>query len=122
MLSPASLFRMMTEMIFVLLGGFLVWAGLIGKFLFNPRTPGWLLLGAVLIYWGARTWIKTMRAARTADRMANRIGGASLSVVGIMMLGLGFVELRWIGVAVAIIGGILIARGLTAAVLSLRAD
>ena len=46
MLNPANLFRMMTEFIFILLGGFLVWLGLSNRFL-NPRTlirearPGW---------------------------------------------------------------------------------
>ena len=51
MISPANLFRMMIEMIFVLLGGFLAFLGLSNRFLFNPRSPAWLGLGAVLVYW-----------------------------------------------------------------------
>ncbi len=46
MVNPANLFRMMTEFIFILLGGFLVWLGLSNRFLdpanFNPRSPAWL--------------------------------------------------------------------------------
>ena len=122
MLNPANLFRMMAEFIFILLGGFLVWLGLSDRFMFNPRSPAWLGLGAVLIYWGARAWTKTARAARTTDRAVARVGGTSLILVGFMMLGLVAVEFRWVGIVLAAAGGILVLRGLAAAVLSLRMD
>jgi hypothetical protein len=120
--SPANLFRMMTEMIFVLLGGLLVWVGLNGRFMFDPRKPAWLGLGAMLVYWGIRAWRNTKRAARTAERTAVRVGGVSLAIVGLMMLGLVFVEFRWVGTVLAVAGGILILRGLVSAVLSLRVN
>jgi hypothetical protein len=122
MLSPANLFRMMIEMIFVLLGCFLMWLGLSSRFMFNPRSPAWLGLGAVLVYWGARAWMKTTRAARTWDRTVQRIGGVSLLLVGFIMLGLAFVEFRWVGTVLAIAGAILALRGFAGAVLSLRTD
>jgi hypothetical protein len=125
MLSPANLFRMMTEFIFILLGGILVWVGLGGRLdpgRFNPRGPAWLGLAAVLIYWGARTLAKTARTARTADRYTAQVGGASLIVVGLMMLSLVFVEIRRVGIIFAAAGGILALRGILAAVLSLRTD
>jgi hypothetical protein len=124
MLSPANLFRMMTEFIFILLGGFLVWLGLNNRFLnppnFNPRSPAWLGLGAALIYWGVRGWVKTSRAAKTADRAVARVGGASLVLVGFMMLSLVGLEFRWVGIVLAAAGGVLAFRGFVAAVLSLR--
>jgi hypothetical protein len=119
MLSPANLFRMMTEMIFVLLGGFLIWVGLNSRFTFDPRKPAWLGLGVVLVYWGVRAWMKAQRAARTAERTVARVGGASLALVGLMMLGLLYVEFRWVGTVLAMAGGILVLRGLASAVLSL---
>jgi len=125
MLNPANLLRMMTEFIFILLGGFLAWVGLSGRLdpgNFNPRGPAWLGLGAVLIYWGARTWAKTARAARTADRAAAQVGGASLILVGLTMLSLAFVEFRLVGIIFAAAGMILALRGILAAVLSLRGD
>jgi hypothetical protein len=125
MLNPNNLFRMMTEFIFVLLGGVLFWLGLSGRLgvgNFNPRGPAWLGLGAVLIYWGARTWAKTARAARTSDRMIAQVGGASLILVGLMMLSLVAVEFRWVGIVFAAAGTILALRGILAAVLSLRSD
>jgi hypothetical protein len=122
MLTPANLFRMITEFIFILLGGFLVSVGLSHRFFFDPRKPGWLLLGGVLVYWGARAFVKTARAARKAERTAAQIGGASLAVVGLMMLGLTFVEFRWVGVMLASAGVILALRGLLGAVLALRTN
>lgn len=125
MLNPANLFRMVTEFIFILLGGVLVWIGISGRldpFSFNPRKPAWLALGAALIYWGARTWTKTARAARTSDRLVAQVGGVSLAVVGLLMLSLVLVEIRWVGYVFAAAGMILALRGILAAVLSLRTD
>jgi hypothetical protein len=124
MLKPANLFRMMTEVIFVLLGCFLAWLGLNNRFMlnFNPRSPAWLGLGAVLVYWGARAWMKTARAARTSERTVVRVGGASLVLVGFIMLGLAVVEFRLVGTVLAIAGAILALRGVAGAVLSLRMD
>src|SRR5262249_50124754 len=116
------LLRMMTELIFVLLGGFLVWAGLRSGFLFNPRRPEWLLLAGVLVFWGARAVKKTTRYARSAERTAIRVGGASLILVGIIMFALGFVQFRWFGITLALAGGILVLRGLAGAALALRTD
>jgi len=122
MFNPANLFRMLTEILFVLLGGILVWVGLSSRFMFDPRKPAWLGLGAVLVYWGARAWMKTMHAARTAERTTVRVGGASLALVGLMMLSLVFVEFRWVGTVLAMAGGILVLRGLVSAGLSIRTD
>jgi hypothetical protein len=120
--TTASLLRMTNEMIFMLLGGLLVWVGLSSRFMFDPRKPAWLGLGAVLVYWGARAWMKTKRTARTAERTTVRVGGASLALVGLMMLSLVFVEFRWVGTLLAMAGGILVLRGLLNAGLSLRTD
>jgi hypothetical protein len=122
MLNPANMFRMMTEFVFILLGGFLIWLGLSNHFLFNPKSPAWLGLGGVLIYWGARAWTKTMRAAGSTDRMIARIDGTSLILVGFMMLGLVVIEFRWVGIALALAGAVLVLRGLTSAILSIRTD
>ena len=120
------MFRMMTEFIFILLGGFLVWLGLSNRFLnppnFDPRSPAWLGLGAILIYWGARAWMKTSRAARTSERAVARVGGASLILVGLAMLALVFLAFRWVGLVLAAAGAVLAFRGFVAAVLSLRTD
>src|SRR5258708_20921586 len=103
--TPASLLRMTNELIFVMLGGLLIWVGLSNRFMFDPRKPAWLGLGVVLVYWGSRAWIKTQRAARTPDRMAARIGGASLALVALMMLRLLLVKLPRTGPSLPFKGG-----------------
>lgn len=116
----------MTEFIFILLGGVLVWLGLDNRSFvapaMNSRSPAWLGLGAALIFWGVRAWVKTARAARTADRMVMRVGGASLVMVGLMMVGLVVIKFRGMDIVLAAAGGILALRGFVAAVLSLRTD
>ncbi len=126
MLTPANLFRMMSEFIFILLGGVLVWLGLNNRLVyaasFHPKNPAWLALAAALIYWGVRGWVNTARAARTTDVTVARLGGTSLVFVGLMMLSLVFLEFRWVGIVLATAGAVLALRGFLAAVLSLRAD
>ncbi|MGB6199348.1 MAG: hypothetical protein WBF35_07365 [Candidatus Acidiferrales bacterium] len=120
MLTPAHMFRTLNELIFVLLGGLMVWLGLAYHFLFDPRRPGWLLLGALVILWGVRGWWRAPRIAVAALRAIARIRGASLILVGALMISLVWVEFRWTGVALAVAGGILIARGLACAGLAMR--
>ena len=121
MVSPANLFRMLTEFVFILLGGLFVWVGLSHRYLFDPSKPALLLLDGVLVYWGARALAKNARGMRTAARIEAQIGAASLVLVGLMMLGLVFVEYRWVGSTLALAGLILAARGFAGAVLALRA-
>jgi hypothetical protein len=120
LLTPAHMFRMLNELIFVLLGGLMVWLGLSYHFFFDPRRPGWVLLGALLILWGARTWWRASRIAVPTLRAIARIRGGSLILVGALMTSLLWLEFRWTGAALATAGGILIARGLASAALSLR--
>jgi hypothetical protein len=114
------MFRMLNELIFVLLGGLMVWIGLAYHFFFDPRRPGWILLGALLILWGARSWWRAPRIAVASLRAIARIRGASLILVGAVMISLEWLEFRWTGAALAAVGGILIARGLASAALALR--
>ena len=121
MLTPVNLFRMLNELIFVLLGGLLMWLGLANRIFVDPRRPAWLVLAAVLIIWGVRAWMKTSLIAVRGLRAVARIRGASLALVGVLMISLVWLDFRWAGVALAVAGAILIARGLAAAVLALRA-
>ena len=121
MLTPVNLFRMLNELIFVLLGGLLVWLGLANRIFVDPRRPAWLVLAAVLIIWGVRAWMKASLIAVRGLRAVARIRGASLALVGVLMISLVWLDFRWAGVALAVAGAILIARGLADALLALRA-
>ena len=121
MLTPVNLFRMLNELIFVLLGGLLMWLGLANRVFVDPRRPAWLVLAAVLIVWGVRAWMKASLIAVRGLRAVARIRGASLALVGVLMISLVWLDFRWAGVALASAGAILIVRGLADAVLALRA-
>jgi len=120
MVTPQHLFRMLNEMIFVLLGALLLGLAASGRYFFDPRRPAWLALGTVLIVWGARVWMRSGRYGTVSARAIEGIRGASLAAVGALMLSLAWVALRWAGVVLGVAGGILILRGLAGAALSLR--
>ncbi len=123
MLNPANLFRMMTEMIFVLLGGFLVWLGLTNRFMFQSAQPGVAGAGSGADLLGRAYVDENARAARTSDRTVARVGGASLVLVGFLMLGLVVRGISLGGTcALAVAVPFLRYAGSLAAVLSLRTD
>ena len=120
MQTPNQLFRLLTEMAFLLLGGLLLWVGLFGRFLFNPRQASWLVVSAVLVFWGLRSWRQAGKAVFPRDRIAARIGGGSLFLAGILLLSLGWVSFRWSGLLLAVVGGVFVLRGFATAVLMAR--
>lgn len=120
MATPLRLFRTVNELIFVLLGALLLWLAASGRYFFDPRRPGWLVLGGFLIVWGMRIWMRTGRYASAGVRAVENIRGASLAVVGGLMISLAWISLRWAGVVLGAAGGILILRGLASVALSMR--
>ncbi len=119
MFRPAKLFRLLNELVFVLLGVLLVWVAMTGRYFFNRRAPAWVSLGAFLIYWGLRAWL---RAGRGDSRAEHRVRGGSLTLVGAMMLGIAFLPFTWIAPLLGAAGGVLAVRGLVTAVLVARPD
>ncbi len=120
MLSPANLFRLLNELVFVLLGVLLVWVAVTGRFSysFNRRGPAWIGLGVFLVYWGLRAWL---RAGRNASRGEAAVRGASLALVGALMLGIALLPFRWSAALLGAAGGILAVRGLVSTALVARA-
>ena len=118
-----QLFRLINEMVFMLVGALLLWVGLFGRvYLFDPRRPGWLVVTAVLILWGARTWSRAPRFASSKERLAMRIGGGSLAVAGFVLLSLAWAPFRLAGVLLAAAGGIFVLRGLVTAAIMARSS
>src|SRR3989442_15866155 len=74
MLSPNKVFRLLSELVFVLLGVLLVWLAatgrFAGRFLSDRRSAAWIGLGAFLIYWGLRAWWQMERSSSRADNRA----------------------------------------------------
>jgi len=117
MLSPAKLFRLLSELVFVLLGLLLIRVAVTGRYFFNRRAPMWIGLGVFLILWGLRAlW----HAGRSASRGEHRVRGGSLVLLGAMMLGIAWLPFSWIAPLLTAAGAVLMVRGMVTAVLVAR--
>ena len=103
----------------MLAGALLLWVALTSRYLFDARKPSWLVLAAILVFWGLRAWRRSRLVTVRGTRLATRIGSASLIAVGLIMLSLPWVPFIWMGRLLAMGGAIFIVRGLaTAAILA----
>ena len=117
MLTPQTLLRILIELIFVLLGGLIVWLGLAGKVFFVAQPVPWLILSVALILWGLRALYKP---GRWWARWENWTRGLSLTLLGVVMLVIFRAPFHWVGYLVAIAGMLLVTRGLIGSILVLR--
>jgi hypothetical protein len=117
MLTSQNLLRIFIELIFVLLGGLVVWLGLAGKVFFVVRPVPWLILSIVLIVWGLRA---LYRPGQWWSRWEHWTRGLSLTLLGVVMLVILRAPYHWIGNLVAVGGLLLILRGLIGSLLVLR--
>jgi hypothetical protein len=117
MLTPARLTQIMVELIFVLLGGLVIWLGLNNRINFNPRSVPWLSLSIGAIAWGALTLAKPGQWWMRWQKW-NR--GGSMVVLGALMLSIGHVPFAWAGRFLAICGVVLILRGILGSLLILQ--
>jgi len=120
MASPSHLFRVVNEFVFMLVGALLVLFALTGRYLFNPRRPGWIALSVVLVLWGLGTWSRARRSRIAVDRLVTKIGGGSLALAGLIMLSLAWAPFRWAGWLLLATGGIFVLRGLVSAAIMAR--
>jgi len=129
-LTPDKSLRLSIEIIFVLLGGLIIWLGLTGHIFFDRRRPSWLLLSIALFLWGARALYQPSGRVRTYEpyvekdtvwsRAENYSRGLSLLLLGIVMLAISRVPFIWVGRLLAAGGALLLLRGLAGSVLVFR--
>jgi hypothetical protein len=117
LLTPARLLRLMVELIFLLLGGIVVWLGLTGHIFFDRRKPAWILLAVVLVVWGLRAIVRPDRQSSSAESW---IRALSLVLLGVAMLLIWRVPFSWVGPLLAAGGAALALRGLVNTILALR--
>jgi hypothetical protein len=120
MLTPERLFRLMIELVFVLLGALLVWLGLAGPA--HGRTVDrhgapWLILSVALIVWGLRALYSP---GQWWLRWQNWTRGLSLALLGVVMLVISRLPFLWVGPMLAAGGGLLVLRGIIEAFLIFR--
>jgi hypothetical protein len=117
MLTPQSALRLMIEVIFVLLGGLVVWLALTGRILVERNKPSWFILSGALILWGLRT---LLGVKQWWARWEHWTRGLSLVLLGLVMLAISRVPFLWIGPLLAAAGVVLAIRGIIGTALVLR--
>jgi sulfite exporter TauE/SafE len=117
MLTPERLLRLIIEFVFVLLGGLVAWLGLSGRIFFDRRGTSWILLGAVLVFWGLRAVYKP---GKWWARGEDWTRGISLALLGALMLMMTRVPFAWVGPMLAAGGVLLALRGIIGSALILR--
>ena len=117
MQNPVKLIRLAQELVFVLLGLFLIRLALLGRLAWDRKSEMWIALGALFFVLGARAW---MRAGRYVTRWEHRVRGASLALVGISMLAITLAPIPWIRPLLVVAGAVLVMRGVAMMVLVLR--
>jgi hypothetical protein len=117
MLTPEKLLRLTIEIIFMLLGGLIVWLGLTGHIFFDRRKISWLILSAAIILWGLRALYSS---GKWRSRWENWTRGLSLTLLGAVMLAISRVPFAWVGPLLATGGVLLVLRGIFESVLVFR--
>jgi len=117
MLRPEQLIRVVIELIFVLLGGLVVWLGVTNQIFFDRRTPAWMTLSVALILWGVYAFARPARGWLRGERWTR---GVSLVSLGIVMLLITRVPFLMIGKLFAVAGVILALRGIVGMALILK--
>lgn len=120
MLTPERLLQVIIEIIFVLLGGLLIWLGFRGPFygrIVDRHSVSWLILGVALILWGFRALYKPGQWWRHWE---NWTRGLSLVLLGALMLAIIRVPFSWVEPLLMAAGAVLALRGIVASVLIFR--
>jgi hypothetical protein len=117
MITPQRALRLMIEIIFVLLGGLVVWLALSGRILVERNKPSWYILSVALILWGLRALYDSKK---WWVRWENWMRGLSLILLGALMLAISRVPFLWIGPLLTAGGVLLAVRGILGTALVFR--
>ena len=116
-LTPDKTLRVSIEIIFIMLGGLVIWLGATHHIFFDRHRASWLLLSIALILWGARA---LYRPGKYWSRSENFSRGLSLLLLGLVMLAISRVPFHWVGPLLSFAGLLLLLRGLAGSVLVFR--
>jgi hypothetical protein len=107
--TTAKLFQLLNEAIVLLLGALLILLAISGRVGLPTRPAALIALGVVFLYWGARAWV---RREHTSNRVPAKIRAGSLVLVGLLVLGIPLLPLRYIPMLLGGAGVVLAFRGI----------
>jgi hypothetical protein len=117
--NTANLLRLINEFIVLLLGALLILLAISRTIAFPSRTGVWIALGVILIYWGVRA---LARPELPALRRPAAIRGGSLVLVGLVIVQVPLLPVRFEAVLLGLAGAILVVRGILGGILFARAS
>lgn len=109
MFSPTNLFRLLNEFIILLLGALLVVLAVNRGVSLPARPAAMIALGVLLVYWGVRSRLRSQ--SQDGDTVVNLRSG-SLILVGIFVLAIPLLPLRYADILLGLAGGVLVLRGI----------
>lgn len=112
--------QLFSEFLMIVLGFLLAFLALSGRF--NPPSglALWVGLGALLVIWGVRVWVRRGQLTRPAAQALQWIRALSLVVSGTVMIMMIWMPFSNAQVLIATVGAILVLRGLVGTVLAAR--
>jgi hypothetical protein len=116
MASSINPLRLFSELIVFLLGALLILLAISGRVGLPARPAALIALGAFFVYWGVRAGIEPEPGVRPYE---SRIRAASLALVGLSILAIPMLPLRFAPTMLGVAGLILVLRGLLGAIFSL---
>jgi hypothetical protein len=116
-LSLPNLFRLLNEFIILLLGALLIFLTVSRGAVLPARPSAMIALGVLLIYWGLRA---RMRRQPAEPGAAVKLRAGSLILVGIFLIAIPMLPVRYADMLLALAGGVLVLRGVFGAILSAR--
>jgi hypothetical protein len=119
-MKPGRLVQVFSELLMIVLGLLLVFLALSGRFRPPSGIALWVGLGALLIIWGLRVWLRRGQMARPAARALQWVRGWSLLVSGTVLIATLWMSFSSAPLLLATVGAILAVRGTIGAGLAIR--
>jgi hypothetical protein len=117
MFTAARLSQLIVEVVFLLLGGLVVWLGVTGHINFDRRGIYWLAISVGVAAWGL---LALARPAQWWARWQKWNRGGSLLLLGLLVLAMTRVPFLWVGKLLALCGVVLTLRGALGSLLILK--
>lgn len=118
MATGTNIFRLLNEIVLLLLGGLLILLAATHALSLPSRPVLLIILGAIFIFWASRAWA---RPAPNAGRFEAAVRAGSLAIVGILLIAIPFLSLGHTNALLEAAGAVLVIRGLVGAGLFLGA-
>jgi hypothetical protein len=119
-MKPANLIQILSEIVMLIFGLLLVLLALSGRFVVPRQLALWITLGALMIIWGLRTWVRRGNVSQPAIRAMQWVRSVSLVLAGAVMIAMIWMPFESARSMLAVVGGLLTVRGLACSALIAR--